>query len=67
MVLRVFQRLLTAAKAVIDNIIITAFLKHNDQIKADVDLCQSYEGLLETLVFGHYEKAAVLLDEFRIH
>ena len=55
------------AKAVIDNIIITAFLKYNDHIKADIDLCQSYEGLLETLVFGHYEKAAVLLDEFRIH
>ena len=55
------------AKAVIDSIIITAFLKYNDHIKADIDLCQSYEGLLETLVFGHYEKAAVLLDEFRIH
>ena len=55
------------AKAVIDNIIITSFLKYNDHIKADIDLCQSYEGLLETLVFGHYEKAAVLLDEFRIH
>ena len=36
-------------------------------IKADIDLCHSYEGLLETLVFGHYEKAAALLDEFRIH
>ena len=57
----------SAAKSVIDKIIITAFLKYNDQIKADIDLCQSYEGLLETLVFGHYEKAAVLLDEFRIH
>lgn len=57
----------SSAKAVIDNIIITAFLKYNDQIKADIDLCHSYEGLLETLVFGHYEKAAVLLDEFRIH
>ena len=55
------------AKTVIDNIIITAFLKHNDQIKADFELCQSYEGLLETLVFGHYEKAAILLDEFHIH
>lgn len=48
-------------------IIISAFLKYNDQIKADIDLCHSYEGLLETLVFEHYEKAAVLLDEFRIH
>ena len=57
----------SSAKAVIDNIIITAFLKYNDQIKADIDLCHSYEGLLETLVFGHYEKAAALLDEFRIH
>lgn len=57
----------SSAKAVIDEIIISAFLKYNDHIKADIDLCHSYEGLLETLVFGQYEKAAVLLDEFHIH
>ena len=39
----------------------------NEEIKADEELVNAYEGILEKLTTLNSEEAAVLLDEFRIH
>lgn len=48
-------------------IIVLSFLNYQDEIKQDEDLTKAYENLLENLIDLNSEKAAVLLDEFRIH
>lgn len=48
-------------------IIIKSFLNFNDAIKQDEELTTAYEDILEKLIEFKYEKAAVILDEFRIH
>lgn len=54
-------------KTIIDNIITKAFIDFSDSIKMDSDLIDAYENTLKILIEFSYEKAGVLLDEFRIH
>ena len=48
-------------------IITKAFINFSDIIKQDDDLINAYEGILNSLIGLNYEKAGVILDEFRIH
>ncbi len=52
---------------IVDMVIIKSFLNFNDAIKQDEELTKAYEDTLEMLIEFKYEKAAVILDEFRIH
>ena len=54
-------------KIIIDEIITKAFINFSDSIKTDYDLIDAYESILKILIEINYEKAGVLLDEFRIH
>ena len=51
----------------INQIMYYAFVKFENEIKADNDLIIAFEGILLTLIKLKDEKSAVLLDEFRIH
>ena len=52
---------------IIDIIITKAFVNFSDEIKKDDDLINAYEGILKILIELNYEKAGVIIDEFRIH
>ena len=54
-------------KIIIDRIITRAFMNFSDDIKMDFDLIDAYENILKILIEFNYEKAGVILDEFRIH
>ena len=57
---------LSDTKRVLEYFIVLAFLDFNDEIKQDEELTQAYEKILELLIGFNFERAAVLLDEFRI-
>lgn len=57
---------LSDTKRVLEYFIVLAFLDFNDEIKQDEELTQTYEKILELLIRFNFERAAVLLDEFRI-
>ena len=42
-------------------------MNFSDDIKMDFDLIDAYEDILKILIEFNYEKAGVILDEFRIH
>ena len=46
---------------------IKSFIFYSDEIKKDEKLINAYEDILLALTEIRNEKAAVLLDEFRIH
>ena len=48
-------------------IVVLSFLNYQDEIKQDEDLTKAYENLLENLIDLNSERAAVLLDELRLH
>ena len=52
---------------IVDMIILKSFIFFSDKIKKDVKLTNAYEDILLSLTEIRNEKAAVLLDEFRIH
>ena len=54
-------------KIIIDRIITKAFINFSDDIKKESDLIEVYEKILKILIELNYEKAGVILDEFRIH
>lgn len=54
-------------KIIIDRIVTNAFMNFSDDIKKDSDLIDAYESILKILIELNYEKAGVILDEFRIH
>lgn len=54
-------------KIIIDRIITKAFINFSDDIKKESDLIDAYEGILNILIELNYEKAGVIIDEFRIH
>ena len=54
-------------KIILDRIITKSFIDFSDEIKGDDDLIEAYEKILKILIELNYEKAGVLLDEFRIH
>lgn len=51
----------------INEIITTAFVDKEDQIKRYAQLTEAFESFLELLIEFNVEMAAVILDEFRIH
>ena len=51
----------------INEIITTAFVEKEDQIKRYAQLTEAFESFLELLIEFNVEMAAVILDEFRIH
>lgn len=54
-------------KTIVDLMILKPFLKYSDELKQDQELLEAYEDILELLSGFHYENAAVVLDEFRVH
>jgi hypothetical protein len=62
-----FLKIVQEAQPVVDIIILKTFVKYGDEIKKDEKLIEAYEDILLALVKVRSEKAAVLLDEFRIH
>lgn len=52
---------------IVDKLIINAFLNCSDEIKKDKELINLYENILKILIEIQDKKAAVLLDEFRVH
>lgn len=57
----------TIPKVIVDTIILKSFIFYSDEIKKDEKLINAYEDILLALTEIRNEKAAVLLDEFRIH
>lgn len=62
-----FQTNIHKFRSIVDKLIINAFLNCSDEIKKDKELVYSYENILKILIEIQDKKAAVLLDEFRIH
>lgn len=55
------------SQVIVDKIILNSFIFYSDKIKSDEKLISAYEDILLSLKETKNEKAAVLLDEFRIH
>ena len=51
----------------INEIITTAFIEKEDQIKCSEQLTRAFESFLDLLIEFNFEMAAFILDEFRIH
>ncbi|RHS80631.1 hypothetical protein DW928_06295 [Firmicutes bacterium AM43-11BH] len=62
-----FAKEIKDLQVIVDMIILKSFIFHSDEIKKDEKLINAYEDMLLTLTEIKNEKAAVLLDEFRIH
>jgi hypothetical protein len=62
-----FAKEIKDSQVIVDMIILKSFIFFNDEIKKDVKLTNAYEDILVSLTEIRNEKAAVLLDEFRIH
>ena len=54
-------------KYFMEQLILVAFLKFSDKIKGEKEYCDAFESILSNLISIGNEKAAVILDEFRIH
>ena len=63
----VFTRCVAERQAIIEQIILESFVYNSEKIKNDTELIEAYENILQCLVKIRNEKAAVLLDEFRVH
>lgn len=50
-----------------ERLIQEAFLKFSDNIKQEKEYCDAFESILTNLISIGNEKAAVILDEFRVH
>jgi hypothetical protein len=62
-----FAKDIKDSQVIVDMIILNSFIFFSDEIKKDVKLTNAYEDILLSLTEIRNEKAAVLLDEFRIH
>ena len=62
-----FAKEITDSQVIVDMIILKSFIFYSDEIKKDEKLINAYEDILLALTEIRNEKAAVLLDEFRIH
>ena len=62
-----FKKIINNQNVIVDMVITKAFLNYNDTIKSDTELTNAFEGILESLISVEHEKAAVILDEFRVH
>lgn len=52
---------------IIDSLISIAFLRFSDEIKFQAEICNAFESILKFLISTGNKKAAVILDEFRVH
>lgn len=48
-------------------IVSKAYFEFNAEIKADKQLTEAYENILQIMIDFNYQEAALLLDEFRVH
>lgn len=62
-----FVKEIKDSQVIVDMIILKSFIFHSDEIKKYEELINAYEDILLALTEIKNEKAAVLLDEFRIH
>ncbi|MGL5767532.1 MAG: SMEK domain-containing protein [Sarcina sp.] len=62
-----FEGIVREKKNIVLTLITKAYLNFSDIIKADYDLTESFEDILEMLIEINYEEAATILDEFRVH
>ena len=62
-----FAKEVKDSQVIVDVIILKSFIFYSDEIKKDEELINAYEDILLALTEIRNEKAAVLLDEFRIH
>lgn len=62
-----FAKEIKDSQVIVDMIILKSFIFYSDEIKKDEKLINAYEDILLSLTDIRNEKAAVLLDEFRIH
>lgn len=62
-----FAKDIKDSQVIVDMIILKPFILFGDEMKKDVKLTNAYEDILLSLTEIKNEKAAVLLDEFRIH
>lgn len=62
-----FEKDIAEVQWIVDYIILKAFVEMSEQIKADNQLTEAFEGVLLAMIKINNPKAAVILDEFRIH
>ena len=62
-----FAKDIKESQTVVEMLVLKAFANYGDEIKKDASLIKAYETILISLIEIRNEKAAVLLDEFRIH
>lgn len=62
-----FAKDIKESQTVVEMLVLKAFSNYGDEIKKDASLIKAYETILISLIEIRNEKAAVLLDEFRIH
>lgn len=54
-------------KYILEEMIFKSFSLFSDEIKSNQQISDAFESILDILIKHHYEKAAVILDEYRIH
>lgn len=62
-----FEKDIAEVQWIVDYLILKAFIDKSEQIKADNQLTEAFEGVLLAMIELNNPKAAVILDEFRIH
>lgn len=62
-----FAKSIDKVQWIIDRLIFIAFVYQSDAIKNDDELTVAFEGVLQSLIELDNPKAAVILDEFRVH
>ena len=62
-----FAKSITEVQWILDMLVLKAFVYQSDDIKNDDELTRAFEGVLQSLVELDNPKAAVILDEFRVH
>lgn len=64
---KAFEKDISEVQWIVDYLILKAFVYKSDEIKADNELTDAFEGVLLSMIELNNPKAAVILDEFRIH
>lgn len=64
---KTFEKNISEVQWIVDYLILKAFVYKSDEIKGDNELTDAFEGVLLSMIELNNPKAAVILDEFRIH
>ena len=62
-----FQSDIQEVMGYVDRIVLTAYMNCCEEIQKDEELTSAFDGILSFLVKMNNSKAAIILDEFRIH